>query len=223
MKSYQHRQADAGLIELPTGKVVCVGRNYAEHARELNNPVPTEPILFIKPASSLVPLEEPFDIPAGLGAVHFETELAVLIGESLKNADEQRARRAIAGIGVGLDLTLRDVQDQLKQKGHPWEKSKAFDGACPLSVFLSPASVGDLSDVQIRLTVNGEVRQDGNSAQMLTPVLKLLSYISHWFTLQPGDVVLTGTPAGVGPVQPGDQLRVELVDLLRVDTRVNDH
>jgi 2-keto-4-pentenoate hydratase/2-oxohepta-3-ene-1,7-dioic acid hydratase in catechol pathway len=223
MKSYQHRQADAGLIELPTGKVVCVGRNYAEHARELNNPVPTEPILFIKPAGSLVPLEEPFDIPAGLGAVHFETELAVLIGESLKNADEQRARRAIAGIGVGLDLTLREVQDQLKQKGHPWEKSKAFDGACPLSVFLSPASVGDLSDVQIRLTVNGEVRQDGNSAQMLTPVLKLLSYISHWFTLQPGDVVLTGTPAGVGPVQPGDQLRVELVDLLRVDTRVNDH
>jgi 2-keto-4-pentenoate hydratase/2-oxohepta-3-ene-1,7-dioic acid hydratase in catechol pathway len=223
MKSYQHRQADTGLIELPTGKVVCVGRNYAEHARELNNPVPTEPILFIKPAGSLVPLEEPFDIPAGLGAVHFETELAVLIGESLKNADEQRARRAIAGIGVGLDLTLREVQDQLKQKGHPWEKSKAFDGACPLSVFLSPASVGDLSDVQIRLTVNGEVRQDGNSAQMLTPVLKLLSYISHWFTLQPGDVVLTGTPAGVGPVQPGDQLRVELVDLLRVDTRVNDH
>jgi len=221
--SYQHRNADASLIELPTGKVVCVGRNYADHAKELNNPVPTEPILFIKPVTSLVPLEEPFDIPAGLGAVHFETELAVLIGETLTQADEQRAQRAIAGIGVGLDLTLREVQDQLKQKGHPWEKSKAFDGACPLSVFLSPASVGDLSDVQIRLTVNGEVRQDGNSAQMLTPVLKLLSYISHWFTLQPGDVVLTGTPAGVGPVQPGDQLRVELVDLLRVDTRVNDH
>jgi 2-keto-4-pentenoate hydratase/2-oxohepta-3-ene-1,7-dioic acid hydratase in catechol pathway len=223
MKRYQHRQADAGLIGLPTGKVVCVGRNYAEHASELNNPVPTEPILFIKPASALVPLEEPFAIPAGLGAVHFETELAVLIGESLKDTDEQRARRAIAGIGVGLDLTLRELQEQLKQQGHPWEKSKAFDGACPLSVFLSPASVGDLSDVQIRLTVNGEVRQDGNSAQMLTPVLKLLSYISHWFTLQPGDVVLTGTPAGVGPVQPGDELRVELVDLLRVDTRVNDH
>jgi 2-keto-4-pentenoate hydratase/2-oxohepta-3-ene-1,7-dioic acid hydratase in catechol pathway len=221
--SYQHRNADASLIELPTGKVVCVGRNYADHAKELNNPVPTEPILFIKPVTSLVPLEEPFNIPAGLGAVHFETELAVLIGETLTQADEQRAQRAIAGIGVGLDLTLREVQDQLKQKGHPWEKSKAFDGACPLSAFLSPATVGDLTDVQIRLSVNGEVRQDGNSARMLTPVLKLLSYISQWFTLQPGDVVLTGTPAGVGPVRPGDELRVELVDLLRVDTRVNNH
>lgn len=221
--SYQHRNADASLIELPTGKVVCVGRNYADHAKELNNPVPTEPILFIKPVTSLVPLEEPFDIPAGLGTVHFETELAVLIGETLTQADEQRAQRAIAGIGVGLDLTLRAVQDQLKQKGHPWEKSKAFDGACPLSAFLSPATAGDLTDVQIRLSVNGEVRQDGNSARMLTPVLKLLSYISQWFTLQPGDVVLTGTPAGVGPVRPGDELRVELVDLLRVDTRVNNH
>lgn len=221
--SYQHRNADASLIELPTGKVVCVGRNYADHAKELNNPVPTEPILFIKPVTSLVPLEEPFDIPAGLGTVHFETELAVLIGETLTQADEQRAQRAIAGIGVGLDLTLREVQDQLKQKGHPWEKSKAFDGACPLSAFLSPATAGDLTDVQIRLSVNGEVRQDGNSARMLTPVLKLLSYISQWFTLLPGDVVLTGTPAGVGPVRPGDELRVELVDLLRVDTRVNNH
>lgn len=221
--SYQHRSVDSHTIELPTGKVVCVGRNYAEHAKELNNPVPTEPILFIKPASALVPLEQPFSIPSGLGSVHFETELAVLIGEPLKQADEQRAQRAIAGIGVGLDLTLRDLQDQLKQKGHPWEKSKAFDGACPVSAFLSPATAGDLTDVQIRLSVNGAVRQDGNSAQMLTPVLKLLAYISEWFTLEPGDIVLTGTPAGVGPVQSGDELRVELVDLLRVDTRVNNH
>jgi len=221
--SYQHRNADASIIDLPVGKVVCVGRNYAEHARELNNPVPTEPILFIKPATSLVPLEAPFDIPSGRGAVHFETELAVLIGQPLKQADEQTALGAIAGVGVGLDLTLREVQDQLKKKGHPWEKSKAFDGACPVSAFLSPANVTDLTDVQIRLSVNGEVRQDGNSAQMLTPVLKLLAYISQWFTLQPGDVVMTGTPAGVGPVEPGDELRVELVDLLRVDTRVNQY
>lgn len=221
--SYQHRSADASVIDLPVGKVVCVGRNYAEHARELNNPVPSEPILFIKPSTSLVPLESPFDIPSGRGAVHFETELAVLIGQPLSQADEQTALGAIAGVGVGLDLTLREVQDQLKQKGHPWEKSKAFDGACPVSAFLSPANVSDLTDVQIRLSVNGQVRQDGNTAQMLTPVLKLLVYISQWFTLQPGDLVMTGTPAGVGPVQPGDELRVELVDLLRVDTRVNQH
>lgn len=217
---YQHRAVDNLELDLPLGKVVCIGRNYAEHARELNNPVPTEPILFIKPATSVVPMEAPFRIPQGKGAVHFETEMAVLIGKPLSNASEQDAMQAIAGIGLGLDLTLREVQDTLKQKGQPWEKSKCFDGACPLSAFLSPAYINDLTDVQIRLTVNGEVRQDGNSAQMLTPVLKLLAYASEWFTLEPGDVVLTGTPAGVGPVKPGDQLRVELVDLLRVDTSV---
>lgn len=218
--SYQHRAAGEHELDLPLGKVVCIGRNYADHARELNNPVPTEPILFIKPATSVVVMEEAFTVPEGKGAVHFETEMAILIGETLKDADEQQAMHGIAGIGLGLDMTLREVQDSLKQKGQPWEKSKCFDGACPLSAFLSPASVNDLADVQIRLTVNGEVRQDGNSAQMLTPVLKLLSYASQWFTLEPGDVVLTGTPAGVGPVQPGDQLRVELVDLLRVETSV---
>lgn len=218
--SYQHRAADGRDLQLSLGKVVCIGRNYAEHALELNNPIPTEPILFIKPATAVVPMEQPFRVPTDKGAVHFETEMAVLIGKTLHNADEQHAMHAIAGIGLGLDLTLREVQDGLKQKGQPWEKSKCFDGACPLSAFLSPASVNDLTDVQIRLTVNDEVRQDGNSAQMLTPVLKLLAYASQWFTLEPGDVVLTGTPAGVGPVQPGDRLRVELVDLLRVDTSV---
>jgi 2-keto-4-pentenoate hydratase/2-oxohepta-3-ene-1,7-dioic acid hydratase in catechol pathway len=155
--------------------------------------------------------------------VHFETELALLIGTPLTRADEAQARRAIAGIGVGLDLTLRDLQDQLKRKGLPWEKAKGFDGACPVSGFIPPARVADLSAITIRLSVNGAVRQEGRSGQMITPVLTLLRYISHWFTLQPGDLVLTGTPAGVGPVQPGDALRVELVDLLRVDTRVNPH
>ncbi|MBA4503317.1 fumarylacetoacetate hydrolase family protein [Marinobacterium marinum] len=220
--SYRHRAVNGRDVELPLGKVVCIGRNYAEHARELNNPVPKEPILFIKPATTVVPMEQPFRIPAHRGAVHFETEMAILIGETLHHANEQQAMHAIAGIGLGLDMTLRDVQDDLKAKGQPWEKSKCFDGACPLSAFLSPASVKDLTDVQIRLSVNGEVRQDGNSAQMLTPVLKLLAYASEWFTLEPGDVVLTGTPAGVGPVLPGDTLRVELVDLLRVETSVQD-
>lgn len=215
---YQHYRADGSAIDLPVGKVVCVGRNYVEHAKELNNPVPSEPLLFMKPATALVPMAEPIAVPRERGAVHFETELAILIGESLHQADEQAAQHAIAGVGLALDLTLREVQDRLKQKGHPWEISKAFDGACPLSAFLTPASVLDLQNVQVRLSVNDQVRQDGNSAQMITPVLKLLSYISQWFTLEPGDVVLTGTPAGVGPLQPGDALRVEIVDLLRVDT-----
>lgn len=215
---YTHRFKDNSETNLPLGKVVCVGRNYADHAAELNNPIPTEPMLFIKPASSVVPMEQPFAVPQGLGSVHFETEMSILIGERLQHADLSAAKAAIAGVGLGLDLTLRDVQDELKSKGHPWEKAKAFDGACPLSVFVQPDQVADLQDQQIRLTVNGELRQDGNSSHMLNQVLPLISYISAYFTLEPGDVVLTGTPAGVGPVQPGDQLQVELVDLLTVET-----
>lgn len=215
---YTHRFKDNSETNLPLGKVVCVGRNYADHAAELNNPIPTEPMLFIKPASSVVPMEQPFAVPQGLGSVHFETEMSILIGERLQHADLSAANAAIAGVGLGLDLTLRDVQDKLKSKGHPWEKAKAFDGACPLSVFVKPEQVADLQDQQIRLRVNGEVRQDGNSSHMLNQVLPLISYISAYFTLEPGDVVLTGTPAGVGPIQPGDQLQVELVDQLTVET-----
>ncbi|NVK43466.1 MAG: fumarylacetoacetate hydrolase family protein [Oceanospirillaceae bacterium] len=218
--SYHHRYSDGRMADLPLGKVVCVGRNYADHAAELNNPVPVVPMLFIKPSTAVVPLEEPFAIPDGLGRVHFETEMAILIGKRLKAADEQSAADAIVGVGLALDLTLRDLQDDLKCQGHPWEKAKAFDGACPLSAFVPADQVKDLQDVQIRLRVNGETRQDGNSRYMLNPVLPLLSYISRYFTLEPGDVVLTGTPAGVGPIESGDRLDVELVDILERQTAV---
>lgn len=213
------RPVDGIASTLPVGKVVCVGRNYAEHAKELNNPVPAEPILFIKPKTAVVSMHEPIVVPRGQGACHFETEMAVLIGAPLKNADEAQARAAIAGLGLGLDLTLREVQDGLKAKGLPWEKAKAFDGACPLSVFVAPDRVADLAGVRIRLVVNGETRQDGNTSDMLTPVLPLLAYMSRYFTLEPGDVVMTGTPKGVGPLAVGDKLRVILgEDLLVVET-----
>lgn len=218
--NYQHRFMDGTATDLPLGKIVCVGRNYADHAAELNNPIPTVPMLFIKPASSALPMAEPFAIPADQGRVHFETEMSILIGSRLRKASENEAAQAIAGIGLALDLTLRDLQDDLKRQGHPWEKAKGFDGACPLSEFVAPDAVSSLQDVQIRLRVNGETRQDGNSRYMLNPVLPLLSYISKYFTLEPGDVVLTGTPAGVGPIQSGDQLEVELVGLLQVTSAV---
>ncbi len=217
---YQHQFDDGRTVDWPLGKVVCIGRNYAAHAAELNNPIPTTPLLFIKPASAVVSMAEPFRVPRDLGEVHFETELAILIGQPLTRADEAQAAEAIAGVGLGLDLTLRDLQDALKKAGQPWEKAKSFDGACPLSSFVSPDTI-NLTDCQIRLHVNGELRQDGNSSQMLTPVLELLSYASHFFTLNPGDVVLTGTPAGVGPVRPDDQLVVELADQLQVETRAS--
>lgn len=219
--SYQHQYVDGTRIHFPVGKLVCVGRNYAEHAKELNNPVPSEPLLFIKPASAAVPLLGGFAIPQERGGVHYETEIAVLIGKPLsRKPSDEEILDALSGFGVALDLTLRDVQNKLKEKGHPWEIAKAFDGACPLSPFVPADAVADLADIGVRLTLNGEVRQDGNSRDMLTPILELIRYISGHFSLQPGDVVLTGTPAGVGPLAHGDQLSVELPGLCRFDTSV---
>ena len=218
---YIHRFEDGSAFHFPLGKVVCVGRNYAEHAKELNNPIPSEPILFIKPATSVQPFSNPVQWPQGRGGCHHEVEIAVLIGDTLKDVDPESAVKGIAGFGLALDLTLRDLQSKLKDKGHPWEIAKSFDGACPLSSFVRPDRVRDLANLQVRLTINGAVRQDGNSSQMLTPISQLISFISRHFTLEKGDVVLTGTPAGVGPLQPGDKLQAELVGLLTVETQVS--
>lgn len=207
---YQHSFLDGSPCDFPVGKVVCVGRNYAAHARELGNAVPEAPILFLKPSTALVPLSPSFAIPQGRGECHHETEITVLVGKTLKNAGESECRAAIAGVTLGLDLTLRDVQNVLKKNGHPWEVAKAFDGAAPLAPFMAPQAFGDLADQCFSLTVNGELRQQGNTADMITPVLSLLQYISTIFTLQPGDVVMTGTPEGVAPLQPGDVLTLRL-------------
>ena len=217
---YQHQWLDGQCVDLPAGKVVCVGRNYAEHARELNNPVPSQPLLFMKPATSLVSLADPVRLHPGLDATHYEAEIAVLIGEPLIKAVEQDAATAIAGLGVALDLTLRDLQSRLKEKGHPWEIAKGFDGACPVSEFISINDTIDLKNIPVRLSIDGEVRQDGSSSQMLTGILALLSYISQHFTLQPGDIVLTGTPAGVGQLKAGMKLQAELPGLVSVATEV---
>ena len=219
--SYLHQYVDGTRVHYPAGKLVCVGRNYAEHAKELDNPVPTEPILFIKPASAVVPLEGGFAIPEDRGSVHYEAEIAVLIGKPLsRKPNDEEILDAISGYAVALDLTLRDVQAKLKEKGLPWEIAKAFDGACPLSPFIPGDQVEDTTDIGIRLTLNGELRQDGNSRDMLNPIIPLIQHIAGHFSLQPGDVVSTGTPAGVGPLASGEQLDIELVGLSRFSTRV---
>lgn len=219
--SYQHQYTDGTSIHFPLGKVVCVGRNYAEHAKELNNPVPSEPLLFIKPGSCVVAMDESFAIPAERGAVHYEAEIAVLIGKPLsKTPDAEEARDAISGFAPALDLTLRDLQDQLKKKSYPWELAKSFDGACVLAPFVPGDAVTDLADLGIRLSLNGELRQDGNSRDMLTPILPLIQHIAGHFSLQPGDVILTGTPAGVGPLRSGDELQLELVGFSSRTSRV---
>ncbi|MGQ7959848.1 fumarylacetoacetate hydrolase family protein [Pseudomonas sp. SP16.1] len=219
--SYQHQYTDGTPIHFPMGKVVCIGRNYAEHAAELNNPVPSEPLLFIKPGSCVVPLDDGFAIPDDRGAVHYEAEIAVLIGKPLSSRpDAEEVRDAISGFAPALDLTLRDLQSKLKEKGYPWEIAKSFDGACVLAPFVPGDAVEDLADIGIRLTINGETRQDGNSRDMLNPILPMIQHMAGHFALQPGDVILTGTPVGVGALHKGDELVLELPGYSRFSSRV---
>ena len=218
--SYQHKWLSGKTVDLPVGKVVCVGLNYANHVAEMNSQLQEQPLLFMKPATAVVDMSERFAIPEGLGDVHHELEIAILIGETLTNVNQQQVQQAIVGVGLALDLTLRDVQKQLKNQGQPWERSKAFDGSCPLSGFVSVDKIGDLQNIDIELVVNDETRQAGNSSHMLFPILPLIENISQSFTLQPGDVVLTGTPEGVSPLVSGDKVEVKMGDLIQVSSQV---
>ncbi|WP_296173178.1 fumarylacetoacetate hydrolase family protein [Psychrobacter sp. UBA2769] len=194
------------------GKVVCVGRNYAAHAEELGNEVPKAPILFMKPASSVVSIRQGVvrPNPALYGETHYEAELCVQLAADLSAATIEEAKQAIGGVTLGLDLTLRELQAELKEKGHPWERAKCFDGACVLGDWLDPQVFGDFTDIHYQLNINDALTQDGDSALMLFPVYELLVNISHAFSLQAGDVIMTGTPSGVGALQAGDQLSLKL-------------
>ncbi len=214
------RFTDDTRFEAPISKVVCVGRNYAEHAAELDNPVPTQPLLFIKPPTAVCDLGSPIVIPRHAGPVHYETEVALLIGHQIRNGDEDTVMESVAGIGVALDLTLRERQAQLKADGHPWEIAKAFDGACPLSAFVPREDLPVTTRFQFTLAIDGEQKQHGDTADMLKPIPALLAYMSEHFTLMPGDVVLTGTPAGVGVLEPGQALTLTFEDRLNIQTSV---
>lgn len=216
---YRHYWISGDRIDLPKGKVVCVGRNYAAHIDELNNPLPTDPVLFIKPGTALCNIEKVLSLPGQRGVIHYELEIALLIESALTNASEQDALRGIKAVGLALDLTLRALQTRHQSQGLPWEVAKAFDGSCPVSGFVAKEHVGALSDLEFSLTVNGDTRQQGAVKHMLTSIPGLLCYISRHFTLLPGDIVLTGTPAGVGPLQDGDQLLLTLNNLFALPTR----
>jgi len=217
----------------PTSKVVCVGRNYVAHAKELNNPIPNSPLLFIKSTNCLVDLNNEIAIPSDLGECHHELEVAVLIGEKLTDVNEQQSIDGVSAIGIGLDLTLRDLQTKLKSKGQPWEKAKSFDGACPLSVFIdfelllckdSTYQTGKkqngLDNIDFKLSINDIVRQKGNTKDVIFNIPFLISNISKQFTLYPGDVVLTGTPEGVGELKFGDKIEVFLNNSLLASAHV---
>ena len=220
---YQHTTLAGERIDLPVGKVVCVGRNYLDHIQELNNEVPAEPLLFMKPATALCEISKPLVIPADMGECHNELEVALLVAKPLRQcSSEQTAADALYGVGLALDLTLRDVQQKLKDKGQPWERAKAFDGACPVSSFTSLDGSAELDNLDFSLTINDEVRQQGNTKMMMRGALSLLCAISEVFTLQPGDIVLTGTPKGVGPLHPGDSLQLKMAPWFDIHTRVGE-
>ena len=192
-------------------KIVCVGRSYADHAKELGNAIPDRPVLFIKPPSSLITLEQGISWNPAWGNCHYECELSLRIDRTLKaETDPAKALQAVGAVTLGLDLTLRDLQDDLKKKGQPWERAKAFDGSCVLANWVDVAEITDWKEVHYTFQVNGELRQKGDTSLLIFDIVTLLADISQVFTLEPGDVVMTGTPAGVAALQSGDQLKMIL-------------
>ncbi|MGB0165723.1 MAG: fumarylacetoacetate hydrolase family protein [Luteibaculum sp.] len=185
-------------------KIICVGRNYSEHAKELKNEIPKEPVLFLKPDTCLLPKNHPFVYPSFTQDLHFECELVVKICRLGKHIEEKFAHRYYKEIGIGIDFTARDIQQNCKEKGLPWEKAKAFDYSAPVSPKFVP--VEDIKNTNFHLLKNGTVVQEGNTADMLFSVDQLIAYISQFFTLKIGDLIFTGTPKGVGSVKPGDVL-----------------
>lgn len=219
--SYQHIDYQGNTIDLPVGKVVCIGQNYLDHIQEMNSKTAAEALFFIKPSTALVPMVPNFTIPSSQGAVHNETEIAVLIKSPLQKASVAAVLSAVWGYSLALDLTLREVQAQLKQLGRPWEIAKGFDGACPVAGFVPESLILDPQQLQFSLTVNGQTRQQGDARLMIRGIAQMLSEMSQHFTLLPGDLVLTGTPAGVGPLHQQDKLELTLLPWLQVQTVVN--
>lgn len=196
--------------EYRIGKILCIGRNYAEHIRELGNEIPEAPVIFMKPATAVIGDGGIIVIPPYSRDCHYEAELALLIGKTGRNIPVESAYEYIVGYGVAIDLTLRDVQENLKKNGLPWDIAKGFDTACPLSCFAPASEVKSPQNLHIRLSVNGVVRQDGSTSMMIHSIPAIVSHFSSIFALEPGDIVLTGTPAGVGSIVSGDRLVAEI-------------
>jgi 2-keto-4-pentenoate hydratase/2-oxohepta-3-ene-1,7-dioic acid hydratase in catechol pathway len=198
---------------VPIGTIFCIGKNYAKHAAELGGTVEEKPVVFLKPISSVIFSGEKIQLPAISNNVHHEVELVVLIGKGGKDIPRSEALSHVLGYAAGLDLTLRDVQDVLKKKGLPWTISKGFDTSACLTDFVEAAAIPDPQKLWFTLDVNGERRQTGDTAMMLFPVDVLIEYLSSIFTLERGDIIYTGTPEGVGKIDSGDILAINLMDL----------
>ena len=202
-------------------KIICIGRNYTNHIAELKNERPTEPVVFMKPDSAVLLKQHPFVLPEFSNEVHHEIELIVKINKVGKYIEPKFAHKYYDEISVGIDFTARDLQDQLKSKGLPWEKAKAFDGSAVIGEFVSKEQFKSLDDVNFELLKNGAVAQKGNSSLMLWKIDELVAYVSQFFTLKIGDIIFTGTPEGVAAVQPNDVLEgyLEGQQLFRIQVK----
>ena len=191
-------------------KIICIGRNYVDHAKELNNEVPSKPVFFMKPDSALVTGNKPFFYPDFSSNVHHELEVVLRIDRLGRSIEERYANRYFSEIGLGVDFTARDLQKEMKDKGLPWEIAKGFDYSAPISEFMPVKKFKDIHNLSFRLDLNGETVQDGTTALMIFSFEQIISYVSRFMTLKTGDLIFTGTPAGVGPVNINDRLEAYL-------------
>lgn len=196
--------------EFTPSKIICVGRNYAKHIEEMKSEATTDPVLFLKPNSSLHPFTEPVPLPKSVGEVHHEIELAVCISKPCSSVSPKEAAESIAGYAIALDLTLRDIQAAAKKAGLPWAVAKGFDAACPISTFVDFSNISDVNNLALLLKINDEIRQQGSTSHMLFKIPDLIAYASKFFRFERGDILLTGTPVGVGPLLPGDKIEAHI-------------
>ncbi|NNF03780.1 MAG: fumarylacetoacetate hydrolase family protein [Rhodothermales bacterium] len=203
---YEGNEANGPGRTVRPGKLLCIGRNYARHAAEMGAETPSEPMVFLKPSSAVIRSGGAVVIPTLSTDVHHEVELVAVIGRSGRHIPADEALSYVAGYAAGLDMTARDIQGRAKREGAPWSVSKGFDTFAPLGDIMSASAVGDPQDLDVELRINGNVRQSGRTSDMIFPVADLISWCSRIFTLEPGDLIYTGTPEGVGPVHDGDRL-----------------
>ena len=196
----------------PVGKIICLGQNYAEHAKELKFEVPASPVFFLKPPSAIIYEGGQIVLPEISNEVHHEVEMTILIGEKGNNIHRCAALKHVAGYGIGLDMTMRDIQNEAKKKGLPWALAKGFDTSAPVSEFIPAETIGDPGSLNIQLFINGKLRQSSSTSKFVFPVDKVISYISQFITFEPGDIIFTGTPEGVSRVEHGDKLEASLLD-----------
>jgi 2-keto-4-pentenoate hydratase/2-oxohepta-3-ene-1,7-dioic acid hydratase in catechol pathway len=201
-------------------KIICIGRNYVLHAQELNNPIPEIPVWFMKPETAIITKDRPFFYPEFSQDIHFETELVFRISKVGKYIEERFADTYYDAIGIGFDLTARDLQQEFKVKGLPWEPAKAFDGSAPISDFIPIEEFSDIQNITFSMKKNGVVMQTGKSSEMLFNIHRVISYVSQFVTLKIGDLIFTGTPAGVGSIEVGDKLEAFIGERLMLTTEI---